>query len=62
MFVAINLIKVIICEAKVTYLKTAVPQAGANPKLAAYNYMWKCGNSVIGMINLKGRSCHGVYH
>ena len=50
MFVAINLIKVIICEAKVTYLKTAVSQAGANPKLAAY--MWKCVNSVIGMINL----------
>ena len=44
-----NELKVIIREAKTTYLRNAVSQAKANPKLAAY--MWKCVNGVIGHDN-----------
>ena len=41
-----NELKVIIRDAKTSYLKDAVSKAKANPRLAGY--MWKCVNGVIG--------------
>ena len=41
-----NKFKVIICDAKILYLRDAVSKARANPRLAAY--MCKCVNGVIG--------------